>query len=157
MSGTVFNEAFNSTCGEGAGYCGGYLDPNHYADYANYLEDFVKFFNTTNNFNLYAISMQNEPEENVSYESCVWTPQQMDTWIAGNASTITSDAYSTKLIMPESDNFNPVDAAIALNDSNAQGLISIIGGHLYGVSPAPYSIPVGRHTERTLDDRVRAA
>ncbi len=87
--------------------------------------------------------MQNEPEENVTYESCVWTPQQMDTWIAGNASTITSDAYSTKLIMPESDSFNPVDAATALSDPNAQGLISIIGGHIYGVQPAPYSIPSG--------------
>ena len=140
---TVFNEAFNATCGEGSGYCGGYLDPNHYADYANYLEDFVKFFNTTNSFHLYAVSMQNEPEENVTYESSVWTPQQMDTWIAGNASTITSDAYSTKLIMPESDSFNPIDSATALNDASAQGLISIIGGHLYGVQPAPFSIPSG--------------
>lgn len=144
VSGTTFNEAFYSgTCGEGTGYCGGYLDPNHYADYANYLEDFVKFFNTTNSFHLYAISMQNEPEENVDYESSVWTPQQMDTWIAGNASTITSDPYSTKLIMPESDNFNPVDAATALSDASAQGLISIIGGHIYGVQPTPYSIPSG--------------
>lgn len=144
VSGTVFNEAFNATCTEGAGYCGGYLDPNHYADYANYLEDFVKFFNATNSpQRLYAISMQNEPEENVTYESSVWTPQQMDTWIAGNASIITSDAYSTKLIMPESDSFNPVDASIALSDSSAQGLISIIGGHIYGVSPAPYTIPSG--------------
>ena len=144
VSGTTFNEALNSSCGEGAGYCGGYLDPNHYADYANYLEDFIKFFNTTNSpQHLYAVSMQNEPEENVTYESSVWTPQQMDTWIAGNASTITSDAYSTKLIMPESDSFNPVDAATALSDPNAQGLISIIGGHLYGVQPLPYSIPSG--------------
>ncbi len=143
VSGTVFNEAFNASCGEGTGYCGGYLDPSHYADYANYLEDFVKFFNTTNSFNLYAISMQNEPEENVTYESCVWTPQQMDTWVASNASTITSDAYSTKLIMPESDTFNPVDAATTLNDTNAQGFVSIIGGHIYGVQPAAYSIPSG--------------
>lgn len=143
VSGTSFNEAFNATCGEGAGYCGGYLNPTDYAAYATYLEDFVHFFNTTNTFNLYAISMQNEPEENVTYESCVWTPQQMDTWIAGNASTITSDAYSTKLIMPESDTFNPVDASTALNDASAQGLISIIGGHIYGVQPAPYSIPSG--------------
>jgi O-glycosyl hydrolase len=144
VSGTVFNEAFNSTCGEGAGYCGGYLDPNHYADYASYLEDFVKFFNTTNSpQHLYAVSMQNEPEENVTYESSVWNPQQMDTWIAGNASTITSDPYSTKLIMPESDSFNPVDASVALSDASAQGLISIIGGHLYGVQPAPYSVPSG--------------
>jgi O-glycosyl hydrolase len=143
VSGTTFNEAFNSSCTEGAGYCGGYLNPTNYAAYATYLEDFVSFFNTTNGFNLYAISMQNEPEENVSYESSVWTPQQMDTWVAGNASTITSDTYSTKLIMPESDTFNPVDAATALSDPNAEGLISIIGGHIYGVQPAPYSIPSG--------------
>jgi O-glycosyl hydrolase len=134
---------YSGTCGPAAGYCGGYLNPTSYAAYATYLEDFVHFFNTTNSFNLYAISMQNEPEENVSYESCLWTPQQMDTWIAGNASTVTSDSYSTRLIMPESDTFNPVDAATALNDTNAQGLISIIGGHLYGVQPAPYSIPAG--------------
>jgi O-glycosyl hydrolase len=143
VSGTTFNEAFNATCGEGAGYCGGYLNPTNYGGYATYLEDFVSFFNTTNSFNLYAISMQNEPEENVTYESSVWTPQQMDTWIAGNASTITSDKYSTKLIMPESDTFNPIDAATALSDPNAQGLISIIGGHIYGVQPTPFSIPAG--------------
>jgi O-glycosyl hydrolase len=147
VSGTSFNEAFNGSCGEGAGYCGGYLNPTNYANYASYLEDFVHFFNTTNSFNLYAISMQNEPEENVTYESCVWTPQQMDTWIAGNASTITSDPYSTKLIMPESDVFNPVDAATALSDSSAEGLISIIGGHIYQVlsegSIVSYSIPAG--------------
>jgi O-glycosyl hydrolase len=138
VDGTAFNEAFyNGACSpvapSGESYCGGYLDPNHYADYANYLEDFVTFFNSTDTFHLYAISMQNEPEENVSYESCVWTPQQMDTWVADNASTITSDAYSTKLIMPESDDFNPVDASAALSDTNAEGLISIIGGHIYQV------------------------
>jgi O-glycosyl hydrolase len=144
VSGTVFNEAFNGTCTEGTGYCGGYLNPTEYAAYATYLEDFVSFFNTTNSpQHLYAISMQNEPEENVSYESSVWTPQQMDTWIAGNASTITSDPYLTKLIMPESDTFNPVDSATALGDTNAQALISIIGGHIYGVQPAPFSIPSG--------------
>ena len=100
--------------------------------------------------------MQNEPEENVTYESCVWTPQQMDTWIAGNASTITSDPYSTKLIMPESDTFNPVDAATALSDTNAQGLISIIGGHLYGTSAGAILHSFGRQPERNLDDRVRS-
>jgi len=139
---------YSGSCSPAADYCGGYLDPTSdsnkgYADYANYLEDFVKFFNTTNSFNLYAISMQNEPEENVNYESCLWTPQQMDTWIAGNASTITSDPYSTKLIMPEADSFQPSQALTALEDPSAQGLISIIGGHLYGVQPAPYSIPSG--------------
>jgi O-glycosyl hydrolase len=141
--GETWNQSFNS-CSEGTGYCGGYLDPSHYADYAAYLEDFVTYFNTNAGFNLYAISMQNEPEENVTYESCVWTPEEMDTWVANNASTITSDPYSTKLIMPESDVFNPVDAAATLNDPNAEGRVSIIGGHIYGGPPtAPYSVPAG--------------
>ena len=47
VSGTIFNEAYNSTCTEGADYCGGYLNPTNYAAYAAYLEDFVSFFNTT--------------------------------------------------------------------------------------------------------------
>jgi O-glycosyl hydrolase len=144
--GQTWNQSFNN-CAEGSGYCGGYLDPNHYADYANYLEDFVKFFNTSNGFNLFAISMQNEPEENVTYESCVWTPEEMDAWISGNAATITSDQYHTKLMMPESNNFNPIDAATSLSDPNAEGLISIVGGHIYqilfGGSIVPYSIPSG--------------
>jgi glucuronoarabinoxylan endo-1,4-beta-xylanase len=140
--GETWNQSYNS-CSEGTGYCGGYLNPSDYANYANYLEDFVHFFNTVAKFNLYAISMQNEPEENVTYESCVWTPEEMDAWVAGNAATITSDPYSTKLIMPESDTFNPVDAAKTLNDPNAQAQVSIIGGHLYGVTPAAYSTPAG--------------
>ncbi len=141
--GASWNESYNS-CSEGTGYCGGYLNPVDYANYATYLEDFVHFFNTNAGFNLYAVSMQNEPEENVTYESCVWTPDQMDAWVAGSATTITSDAYHTKLIMPESDIFNPVDAAPTLNDPAAQGLVSIIGGHLYGGPPtAPYTIPAG--------------
>ncbi|MGB0065462.1 MAG: hypothetical protein WBP85_13520 [Terracidiphilus sp.] len=134
---------YSGTCGPAAGYCGGSLNTTSYAAYAQYLEDFVTFFNTTAGFNLYAISMQNEPEENVSYESCLWSPQQMDTWVANNASTITTDPYSTKFMMPEADSFQPSQALTALQDPNAEGLISIIGGHLYGVSPAPYSIPAG--------------
>jgi len=111
--------------------CGGFLDPSNYAAYAAYLEDFVSYFQT-NGVNLYGISMQNEPDyANVDYESCNWTPQQMDSWIASNASVL-----STKLIMPESFDFDPVQAATALSDPNAEPLVSIVGGHLYGTTPA---------------------
>jgi O-glycosyl hydrolase len=124
------SQPYNS-CAEGSGYCGGYLNPTSYAAYASYLEDFVSFFNTNAGFDLYAISMQNEPDANVTYESCFWTAQQMDTWVANNASTITSDKYSTKFIMPESEDFNPAQAATALTDMSAVGQISIVAGHIY--------------------------
>jgi glucuronoarabinoxylan endo-1,4-beta-xylanase len=147
MKNNSTSQPYINPCSPAAGYCGGYLDPSHYADYATYLEDFVTYFNAHSAFNLYAVSMQNEPDWNPpaapnSYEACLWAPAQMDTWIASNASTITADQYSTKLIMPESLDFNPAQALTALEDKNAEPLISIIGGHLYGVSPAAYPLAV---------------
>jgi glucuronoarabinoxylan endo-1,4-beta-xylanase len=104
---------------------GGSLSTAHYADYANYLESYVKFM-AAGGVNLYAISMQNEPDENVGYESCVWTGAQMDAFVAQNASVLT-----TKLIMPESAVFNTAYSDPALNDPNAVNNIAIVGGHLY--------------------------
>jgi len=119
------------------GLCGGYLDPSHYADYANYLEDFVQYFQA-NGVSLYGISMQNEPDYSAAsgenYESCSWTPAQMDAWVANDASTLT-----TKLIMPESYSFNPAQAAPTLSDPNAVGKVAIVAGHLYGTQPSYYS------------------
>jgi O-glycosyl hydrolase len=155
ISGNTWNEALysgscspsgNDESGTAGGYCGGYLDPNHYADYANYLEDFVTFFNTTNSpQQLYAISMQNEPEENVDYESCIWTPAQMDTFVASLTAGGATDPITTKLIMPEADSFQAIQAQTTLQDANAAPNVSIVGGHIYGVSPtAPQTFYSGK-------------
>lgn len=112
---------------------GGSLNTADYANYASYLESFVTYM-ANGGVSLYGISMQNEPDENVDYESCVWTGGQMDTWVANNSSVLT-----TKLIMPESANFNTGLSDPALNDTNAAGNISIVAGHLYGTSPTYYT------------------
>ena len=147
VGGVDYNETFNSSCSP-ANYCGGYLDPNHYSDYANYLEDFVTYFNSQNSFNLYAISMQNEPEENVSYESCVWTPAQMDAFIDSLTAGGATNPLTAKLIMPESDTFktsytNPIFTGSAVVDSAAYNNIGVIGGHIYGTTPFLYPQPSG--------------
>ncbi len=132
VDGYTYNEAYASSCGsEGTGYCGGYLDPNHYADYANYLEDFVRFIDANSATNLYAISMQNEPDTNETYESCEWTPQQMDAWVASLTAGGATNPITTKLMMPESQDFLSSQAATTLSDANAQGNVSIIAGHIY--------------------------
>lgn len=116
-----------------AGLCGGSLDHAHYADYANYLESFVTYFGN-GGVPLYGISMQNEPDATVTYESCSWTGAQVDAWVAGFASTLT-----TKLIMPESESFNTSLSDPALNDATAVGHIGLIAGHIYGTQPAAYT------------------
>jgi glucuronoarabinoxylan endo-1,4-beta-xylanase len=86
--------------------------------------------------------MQNEPDANVTYESCAWTPAQMDTWVAQNASVLT-----TKLIMPESQSFNTNYSDPALNDPSAVTKIGIIAGHLYGATPTYYANAVNAGKE----------
>jgi glucuronoarabinoxylan endo-1,4-beta-xylanase len=117
---------------------GGSLNTSSYADYANYLEAYVNYA-TSIGVNLYAVSMQNEPDASVTYVSCFWTGAQMDTWVAGYGSVLTTGANPVKLIMPESESFNTTYSDPALNDSAAVGNISIVGGHLYGASPFYYT------------------
>ncbi len=118
---------------------GGSLNVSSYGQYANYLEAFVNYATNTMGVNLYAVSVQNEPDFNASYVSCLWTGAQLDTWIAGNGSVLTTGANPVKLMMPESDSFNLDESDPALNDPSAVGNISIIGGHLYGASPFYYT------------------
>jgi glucuronoarabinoxylan endo-1,4-beta-xylanase len=112
---------------------GGTLNPANYEDYANYLESFVTYF-ANNGVKLYGISMQNEPDATVQYESCSWTGQTMDTWVANNSSVLT-----TKLIMPESEGFNTSFSDPGLDDPDAVGHIGIVAGHIYGQAPTYYT------------------
>jgi glucuronoarabinoxylan endo-1,4-beta-xylanase len=123
---------------------GGSLNVSSYGQYANYLEAFVNYatagqFGNNSPVNLYAVSMQNEPDATVGYVSCTWTGAQMDTWVAGYGSVLTTGANPVKLIMPESESFTTSLSDPALNDSAAVGNISIVGGHLYGASPSYYT------------------
>jgi glucuronoarabinoxylan endo-1,4-beta-xylanase len=132
----------------------GSLNTANYADYANYLESFVTYMANGNPpVNLYGISMQNEPDANVTYESCVWTGAQMDTWVA----SLNPNPLTTKLIMPESEGFNTAYSDPALADPNAVGNIGMIAGHLYGASPFYYTNAekAGKEvwmTEHTISD-----
>ncbi len=132
-------QPYNSSCSSGTDLCGGYLNPVSYSDYANYLEAFVTYATSAMGVNLYGVSVQNEPDFNATYVSCLWTGAQLDTWIAGYGSVLTTGANPVKLIMPESDTFNTSESDPALNDSAAVGNISIVGGHLYGPSPFYYT------------------
>ena len=120
---------------------GGTLNTSSFAAYASYLQSFVNFF-ASSGVPLYAISMQNEPDANVTYESCSWTGSTMDTWVANNSSVLT-----TLLMMPESESFTTGLSDPALNDSRAVGHIGFIAGHIYGVSASRYANALSKGKE----------
>jgi glucuronoarabinoxylan endo-1,4-beta-xylanase len=106
---------------------GGSLKTSSYAAYASHLKSFCDYM-STNGAALYAISLQNEPDIQVSYDSCDWTSGEMVNFLKNNASAI----GTTKIIAAESFNFNQSFTDPILGDATAASRVSIIGGHIYG-------------------------
>jgi len=80
---------------------GGHLLASHYQDYANQLAAYAVSMQSSG-VPLYAMSIQNEPDYTASYESCLYTSQEMHDFIpylraALNAQGLTS----TKILAGE--------------------------------------------------------
>jgi len=106
---------------------GGSLLTSQYGNYANYLNGFAAYM-ATNGAPLAAISIQNEPDADVTYESCVWNPAQLQAFCHTNASAITN----APVMMPESESYNTNYSDPTLDDPIAAANVTFIGGHLYG-------------------------
>ncbi len=114
---------------------GGELKEESYADFAAYLKKYVDYYKD-NGVPIYAVSIQNEPDYEVTYESCNYSPQQMTNFIKDHARNI----GDVKIIAPESFQFRkPISNAI-LNDAEAVENIDIVGGHIYGGGLARYPL-----------------
>ena len=82
-----------------------------------------------------AISVQNEPDVNVSYESMDWNADEMLRFMKENAPSIGIDVF-----VAESFNFNHTITDAILNDSVATENTAFIGGHIYGGGLEPYPL-----------------
>jgi glucuronoarabinoxylan endo-1,4-beta-xylanase len=105
-----------------------------YGAYAQHLNDFVAFMKN-NGVNLYAISVQNEPD--YAQDWTWWTPSEMTRFLRENAGSI-----STRVIAPESFQYVKSFSDPILNDAAALANLDILGAHLYGTSFANFPYPL---------------
>jgi glucuronoarabinoxylan endo-1,4-beta-xylanase len=119
----------------------GSLKESSYAEYAAYLKSFADYM-SANGAPLYAVSLQNEPDCRVTYESCDWTGAQFLNFMKNNAASI-----GTRIMMPESQNFVHALSDPTLNDSAAAANTAIIAGHLYGGGLGPYPLATSKGKE----------
>jgi len=113
---------------------GGELMPEFYGNYVTYLNNFCNYMVDGNGNKLVdVVSLQNEPDIVVSYESCSWSPTQFQTFVKNYASGI-----QTPVLMAESfcSDFGMTDPT--LNDPLAAANMSFIGVHLYGTTIKNY-------------------
>lgn len=106
---------------------GGKLIPDSAAAYAKYLNDFALYM-AANGAPLEAVSVQNEPDWDPAYESCVWAAAEMRDFLKNYGGLVTA----TRLMAPELVNNNQVYVNTILNDAGAVANLDIIGTHLYG-------------------------
>jgi glucuronoarabinoxylan endo-1,4-beta-xylanase len=116
---------------------GGRLEVSSYGDFANHLDSFADYM-SSNGASLYAISLQNEPDVTVNYESCDWTPEEMINFLINHG----QEFDSVKLIVAESFNFSRSQTDPILNNAEAESQVDIIGGHIYG--GGLYDYPLAR-------------
>jgi len=127
---------------------GGTLNESSYAAYATHLKAFADYM-VSNGAPLYAVSLQNEPDATVTYESCSWNATQFLNFMKHNAAAI-----GNRIMMPESQNFVHGLSDPTLSDSFAAANTAIIGGHIYGGGLAPYPLAVSKGKEVWMTEHL---
>lgn len=129
---------------------GGSLIASDYQAYADYLANYVLTLKKSYGIDLYALSLQNEPEHVATWESCIWTGQQFHDFLLNNLlPSLTKNGVTAKIIMPEEGSWIFDLATTTLNDPVTAAGVSIIAGHDYNqAAAAPY--PLGQNQGKRL-------
>jgi glucuronoarabinoxylan endo-1,4-beta-xylanase len=132
----------NNGATSGGGYLGSGANATNLA-YAHQLASYVASMKNTYGINLYAVSIQNEPDAKVTtYDSCNWTAQQIHDFTTNlyNA-LVASNLTSTKIMLPESQNWQDYSNLVttAMSDSTSN-LVGIIADHNYDSNYGPASL-----------------
>jgi glucuronoarabinoxylan endo-1,4-beta-xylanase len=104
------------------------------ADFAVFLGGFVSWMKSQG-VPIYAVSAQNEPDANVTYESCVYTAATMDSFITSYMGPALSGS-GAKIMAPETQNWCGLpnfEPTLVKNPS-----VAIIATHEYGCNPKAY-------------------
>jgi glucuronoarabinoxylan endo-1,4-beta-xylanase len=139
------NDIYDSSTATGGGINGGSFlggDATNQA-YAWQLANYVAKLRTSifNRINLYAISIQNEPDAHVTtYEACQWSSANIHNFVTNLYNALAAKGVSsTKIMLPESQNWlDPRNlAGPAMTDSNVAADVGIIACHNYDGANGP--------------------
>lgn len=106
--------------------------PEKYDDYVKHLNDFNAFM-SSHGVDLYAISIQNEPDIG---DWTRWKPAEVAEFMKNHANGLTN----AHVITAESFNFNRTYYDDILNDPVAVNNFEIVGGHIYGNGLGAYPL-----------------
>ena len=101
-----------------------HLKKENYQAYTDHLIKYINFMRS-NGVNIYAVSVQNEPDMHFTY----WYPQEVVDYIKEYGDQIR--ATGVKLMAPEACGMQPEYTDPVLNDADAFSKTDIVAGHIY--------------------------
>lgn len=151
----IYETNGSTICNAGGG--SGSLAASNYASYATWLANFVQSLKTEDNISLYAISLQNEPDQCQPYDSSLWSASAIDSFIKNNMGpTFAADGLSTLVFAPEGSNYsvsNNLGASCGSDSSCTQYVsgfnwhdyqASLNGPNIVAANPYPSLWPAGK-------------
>jgi len=131
---------------------GGGLLREHYQEYADYLAEFVQYYEQELGLTIDVLSLQNEPDVAAPWESARWTGEELREFLKILGSTFQQRGLTTKLMIPEGSTWDQtwVRAAPSLRDDTARQFISILASHSYNYND---QVERGRELMRAASER----
>ena len=110
---------------------GGSLDHEHYADFADYLADYIEAYKAKG-IDIDIISPCNEPDLEPAYDGCTWEAEDIADFIKNYLKPeLGSRGLSTKILAAEEMRFRENKLSAVLADSDAAAAVDIFGVHGY--------------------------
>ena len=134
----------------------GALKHENYQDFADVLSHYASEYARANNVNIYAVSMQNEPDNDEPWPSCRWTSAQIASFLADYLSpTFAANQVGAKVIAPETSNWGIEEQYMSdtYKIPAATGRVDIAAAHLYGGDPSRVFQNALSRREKDLADR----
>jgi glucuronoarabinoxylan endo-1,4-beta-xylanase len=140
-------DIYDSGVATGGGVNGGsYLGFGNNATNQAYASQLANYVVSMKNMgiNLYAISVQNEPDADVTtYDACQWTGTQIHDFVTNLYAALAAKGVgSTKILLPESQNWQDYQnlAVPAMTDPTVAADVGIIADHNYDGANGPANL-----------------
>ena len=134
---STMTETFTSN-----GITGKRLRHDKYNEYAQHLNNYVQFMKN-NGVNIYAISIQNEPD--YGHDWTWWTKEECVQFLAYYSSVI-----DCKVMSPETFQYNKQYYNAILSDYNANKNVDLFGTHFYGTLRSQMDFPALENDSRDI-------
>jgi O-glycosyl hydrolase len=131
---------------------GGNLLVADYQAYADYLAGYISNLKNLHGVDLYAFSIQNEPNYSAPWESCIWSGTAFHDFLGHLYPAFAAKGVTAKIIMPESAQWTFSLATATLNDPATAAGVDIIAAHNYdggGAVAYPLGASLGKHLWET--------